>query len=155
MHPRDKVAFLKGELQRLLTGLSKDAKGKWGVMNAQEMVEHLADFFDVSIGKIKFDVVTPEEHLPKYREFLYSDKLFRENTKAPSNILGENPHPLRQPSLEKAISYLQKSVSEFFNYFEQHPNGRTNHPVFGSLNFDEWVLLHYKHVNHHLRQFHP
>jgi len=29
----------------------------------------------------------------------------------------------------------------------------TLHPVFGELNFEEWILLHYKHVTHHLKQF--
>lgn len=27
------------------------------------------------------------------------------------------------------------------------------HPVFGDLNFEEWVLLNHKHVVHHLKQF--
>ena len=27
------------------------------------------------------------------------------------------------------------------------------HPVFGELNFEEWALLHYKHVTHPLRRF--
>ncbi|TXH28993.1 MAG: DUF1569 domain-containing protein, partial [Cyclobacteriaceae bacterium] len=33
------------------------------------------------------------------------------------------------------------------------PAKKTTHPVFGALNFDEWILLHYKHVTHHSRQF--
>jgi tRNA A58 N-methylase Trm61 len=47
-------------------------------MNVQQMVEHVTDFFKVSFDHIKFDLVTPEEHLPKYKEFLMSDKEFRE-----------------------------------------------------------------------------
>jgi len=154
MHPRDKIAFLKGELNLLYKDLAADTSGKWGKMNAQQMVEHVSDFFNVSTEKIKFDLVTREEHLPKYIEFLHSDKEFRENTKAPSSVLGEEPLPLRSKSLEKAIEYLKKSVEDFFTFFEKDPMKKTIHPVFGPLNFDEWVLLHYKHVNHHLRQFH-
>jgi oxepin-CoA hydrolase/3-oxo-5,6-dehydrosuberyl-CoA semialdehyde dehydrogenase len=154
MNPRDKVAFLKGELNLLYDGLEAGAKGKWGKMNAQQMIEHVADFFNVSTELIKFDLVTPEEHLPKYKEFLLSDKEFRENTKAPASVIGEEPLPLRNPTMEKAIGHLKKSVKNFFAFFEEDPMKKTLHPVFGPLNFEEWVLLHYKHVNHHLRQFH-
>lgn len=154
MNPGDKVTFLKGELNLLYNGLAAGTKGKWGKMNAQQMIEHVADFFNVSTEKIKFDLVTPEEHLPKYKEFLLSDKEFRENTRAPASVLGEDPLPLRNASLEKAIEYLKKSVEDFFTFFGKDPMKKTIHPVFGPLNFEEWVLLHYKHVNHHLRQFH-
>ncbi|MEJ7625495.1 MAG: DinB family protein [Ferruginibacter sp.] len=153
MNPTDKAAFLKGELDLLYKGLAAESKGNWGKMSAQHMIEHVADFFNVSTEKIKFDLVTPEEHLPKYREFLFSDKEFRENTKAPATVLGEEPLPLRSVSLEKAVEYLKKSVNDFFTFFEKDPMRKTIHPVFGPLNFEEWVLLHYKHVNHHVRQF--
>ena len=153
MNLSDKKNFLKTELSLLCSEIDEASSGKWGKMNAQQMLEHMSDFFNVSTEKIAFTLVTPEEQLPKYREFLFSDKEFRENTKAPSTVLGEEPLPLRSKSLEDAKKYLNKSVDDFFNFFEKDPLRRTIHPVFGSLNFEEWVLLHYKHVNHHLRQF--
>ena len=137
----------------LLDKVHGETKPVWGKMNAQQMVEHLADFFDVSSGKIQFDLVTPEEHLPKYLEFLYSDKQFRENTKAPSSILGEEPQPARYADYSSARQHLKTSVEDFFKYFGANPGVKTIHPVFGSLTFQEWILLHYKHVRHHLRQF--
>lgn len=149
----EKLHFLREEMFLLLEKLTAENKQVWGKMNAQQMLEHLADFFNVSSGKINFDLVTPEEHLPKYREFLYSDKEFRENTKAPAAVLGEEPLPQRKPNIESAKDYLKKSVEDFINFFREDMEKKTIHPVFGSLNFEEWVLLHYKHVRHHLRQF--
>ena len=119
-------------------------------MNAQQMLEHVNDFYEVSTGKLQFALTTPEEHLPKYKEFLYSDKPFRENTKAPETVLGDKPLPMRTPSLEAAAAQLQNTVAEFF---ESKPRPTTIHPVFGPLSFDEWILLHYKHVTHHWNQF--
>lgn len=136
-----------------LNDLAVGSTALWGKMNAQQMVEHVAAFFNVSTEKIQFDLVTPEEQLPKYREFLYSDKEFRENTKAPATVLGEDPLPLRYPSLEIAKEKLQHAVMYFISYFENAPGKKTLHPVFGLLNFEEWVLLHYKHVVHHYKQF--
>jgi len=48
---------------------------------------------------------------------------------------------------------LHEAVDEFVEYFKNAPGKKTTHPVFGPLDFNEWVLLHYKHVTHHLRQF--
>ena len=137
----------------LLQKINTESKRNWGKMNAQQMLEHLSDFFDVSSAKIIFPLVTPEEHLPKYKEFLLSDKEFRENTKAPASVLGEEPLPLRKATLQAANESLEISVEDFVIYFKVNCQKKTMHPVFGLLNFEEWVSLHYKHVRHHLRQF--
>lgn len=150
---KQKLAFIKNDLFSLLDDINQGTQAKWGKMNAQQMVEHLVDFFNVSTEKIKFDLVTPEEHLPKFKEFLLSDKQFRENTKAPASVIGEEPLPLRCKTYEEAVGKLHEAVDRYEAHFENNPQKTTMHPVFGLLNFDEWVLLHYKHVTHHLRQF--
>ena len=149
----EKIQFVTKDCMTLFKNIKTDAIGAWGLMNGQQMVEHVAAFFAVSFGKIKFDLVTPVEHLPKYREFLLSDKEFRENTKAPASVIGEEALPLRYVSMEEALEKLEESIAAFENYFKEDALKTTLHPVFGELNFEEWVLLHYKHVRHHLRQF--
>jgi Protein of unknown function (DUF1569) len=148
-----KLDFIQHKFIALLNNLNTNTTGKWGKMNAQQMVEHVTDFFNVSAGKIHFDVVTPAEHLPKYKEFLLSDKEFRENTKAPATILSDEPLPLCNGTMQEAITGLQKSIDAFLEYFVADVNNTSSHPVFGVLNFEEWVMLHYKHVVHHGRQF--
>jgi hypothetical protein len=149
----EKENFIRIEMFPLLEKLSPDAQSKWGKMNAQQMLEHLADFFNVSAGIIKFDLVTPEEHLPKFREFLFSEKQFRENTKAPVHIVGEEPMPARCGTIRESIDWVKQAVDNFVEYFKEHPESKTTHPVFGELDYNEWVQLHHKHVTHHLRQF--
>ena len=148
-----KLKFITEESILLFKKLTTDSLGKWGKMNAQQMLEHVAAFFYVSTEKIKFDLVTPAEHLPKYKEFLLSDKEFRENTKAPVTVIGEEPMPLRYATMDEALENLEESIEYFESFFKDDAEKRTMHPVFGELNFEEWVLLHYKHVTHHLRQF--
>ena len=148
-----KLNFITKEYIPLLKNLPADAMGKWGKMNGQQMVEHVAMFFYVSSEKVKFDLVTPVEHLPKFKEFLLSDKQFRENTKAPINIIGEEALPLRHASMEEAVEELSRAIGSYVAYFKDNPDKKTVHAVFGDLNFEEWVLLHYKHITHHLRQF--
>ncbi len=152
MH-EEKLTFIKNDLFSLLNNITSETNAKWGKMNAQQMVEHLAAIFNVSTEKIIFDLVTPEEHLPKYKEFLLSDKIFRENTKAPVTIIGEEPLPFQYQSYNEAVENLHEAVENFEIFFKDTPERKSLHPVFGMLNFDEWILLHYKHVTHHLRQF--
>jgi len=148
-----KLDFIQHQFVSLLNNLPASTEGKWGKMNAQQMVEHVTGFFRVSSNKQHFPLVSPSEHLPKLKAFLLSDKEFRENTKAPTSVIGEEPLPIRTNSMEEAIAGLQQSIAEFVNYFEGDPYKTTLHPVFGELNFDEWVLLHYKHMVHHAKQF--
>ena len=146
-----KLQFLKDDFIPLIKHLAPDAMGKWGKMNGQQMVEHVTGFFKVSTEKIRFPLVTPAEHLPKFKEFLLSDKEFRENTKAP--VLPEEPLPLRNNIMQNAVAELEDEVNGFFDYFKGDAERKTSHPVFGELNFAEWVQLHHKHVTHHLKQF--
>lgn len=148
-----KLSFITKDCLPLFDSLAGDTAGKWGKMNAQQMVEHVSAFFLVSTGKIKFDLVTPAEHLPKYKEFLHSDKEFRENTKAPTTVIGEEALPLRYIGMPQALEKLKEAIAGFETYFATDADKLTMHPVFGELNFEEWVLLHYKHVTHHLKQF--
>jgi hypothetical protein len=122
-------------------------------MNAQQMVEHLALFFDVSSGKVIYPLITDLENLPNYKAFLYSEKAFRENTRAPETLLPDEPIPVHTENLNAAISILKQSVEDFFLYFKADTTKTTTHPVFGALNYEEWMMLHTKHIQHHLRQF--
>jgi len=146
-----KKYFLEKQFIALVRKIDPSATPRWGKMNAQQMVEHVSAFFRISSNKLQFPLVTPAEHLPKYREFLMSEKEFRENTKAP--VLPDEPLPLRHTTMNEAITDLEKQVIEFFSYFADDPGEKTLHPAFGELNFEEWVQLHHKHVKHHLKQF--
>jgi hypothetical protein len=150
---KEKFNFISKECMPLFRTLSAESTGKWGKMNSQEMVEHVSAVFVISAGKIKMELATPEEHLPKYLEFLYSEKQFRENTKAPDQLIGETPMPLRYSNIEEALDKLEESIEAFISFFKEDADKKVMHPAFGLLNYKEWVLVHYKHVTHHLRQF--
>lgn len=149
----EQLNFLKNEYIPIIQKADTSVVPQWGKMNFQQMAEHVAAFFKVSTHKLKFDLVSPPEHMPKLKEFLMSDKQFRENTKAPASIIGEEPFPVHYASPEEAVAKLEKEVNHFFHFYETNPEATAVHPVFGELNFEEWVRLHYKHVTHHLRQF--
>ena len=146
-----KRIFLEKDFVPLMQEIDPAAKPRWGKMTAQQMVEHVSVFFKVSTGKIQFPLTTAIEHLPKFKEFLMSEKEFRENTKA--SVLPPEPLPLQYGAMQEALTVLEADVNDFFNYFKDDPEKTTLHPAFGDLNFAEWVQLHHKHVKHHMKQF--
>jgi hypothetical protein len=149
----EKENFLRTRLVVQLQQLDPATKAKWGKMGVQEMIEHYAgDAVRNASGKLKIDkIVTPPENLGRMREFMMSEKPFKENTKNP--LLGEEPAPTRYKTVQAAIGALQEELIYFFEIFEKDPNLVTRNPFFGDLNFEQNVQLLYKHALHHLRQF--
>lgn len=151
----EKIEFLKYRFVAQLKRIPSDTPPLWGKMTLQQMIEHFADSVRIASGKMAVpDIITPSENLQKVRDFLMSEKPFRENTVNPT--LPEDPLPVRNPHIEDAISELQTELQFFFNVFEKNHLQITRNPIFGDLNFEENVQLLYKHALHHLKQFqHP
>ena len=147
----EKENFLRTKFIHLLKRLDPATTPRWGKMNVQQMIEHLIDVMMVANGKLQLPVVTPADRLPKYREFMMSEKPFKENTRSP--VLGEEPLPVKKNTKQGAIGKLQEELIYFFETFEKNPAKKTAHPVFGELNFEENIQILHKHALHHLKQF--
>lgn len=148
---QDKINFLRNDLIFLLKHLAPDARGTWGAMNGQQMVEHLVDVVKNASGKLKLPMVNQGERLQKARDFMFSDKPFPENIKNP--FINETPPAPRKPTMQGAIDKLQQELNYFFDVFENDPSFTTHNAFFGELDFGGNVHLLYKHARHHLRQF--
>ena len=144
-----KIDFLKNDFIPLLKNANSQDKGKWGVLNAQQMVEHFADAVKNASGKLILPVLNEGERLQKFRGFLMGDIPFKENTK--NALMSEQAPPLRQPDMQSAINKLQKELDHFFEVFEKDPRLTTINAFFGELNFEENVQHLHKHALHHLR----
>jgi len=149
----EKENFLRTKLITCLQRLDPVTPARWGKMNVQQMIEHYAgDAVRNANGRLKIDtIITPPENLGSMREFLMSEKPFRENTR--NVLMGEEPAPLRYKTVQGAIGALQQELIYFFEAFEKNTALTTRNPFFGDLNFEQNVQLLYKHALHHLRQF--
>lgn len=148
----EKSDFLKNRFIPLLRKIPSDTQPAWGKLTFQQMVEHFSDTMRIASGKTLFaDIHTPPENLQRMRDFVLSDKPFRENT--PNPFMSEVPAPVRNISVEAAIDELQAEIDFFFAVFEKNNLQVTRNPFFGDLNFGENVHLLHKHALHHLRQF--
>jgi hypothetical protein len=146
-----KLNFLKNEFPKLLQSLKADANGNWGVMNGQQMIEHMSDSVRIANGKEKTTVVTPAEKVETFKNFAMSDKEFKPNTK--NVLMSETPLRIRNANVQEAIKELENELAEFINHFEKNKNGIITNPFFGDLNFEEWTHLLHKHAVHHAKQF--
>lgn len=148
----EKQVFLRNKLVSLLRQIPTETKPLWGQMTLQQMIEHYTDSVRIASGRAAVtEVVTPADQLPRFHDFLMSEKPFRENTVNPT--LPEVPVPVRNKSTDDALNELQEELQHFFSVFEANEHLVTIHPVFGELNFQMNVQLLHKHALHHLRQF--
>lgn len=145
--------FLSPNLETFLgkiKNLSADTPAEWGSMNAQQMIEHLSNSIDLSIGKIKGELSIPEDKVEGAVAYLHSEKPFPKGFKV--NYAPENPK-LRNEDLDSAIDEMAMKWVGFEEYFIDNPDARNMHPVYGNLDHKGWLRVHSKHFTHHFLQF--
>jgi hypothetical protein len=147
----EKLEFLLNTFPNKLKFLAHDTKPDWGKMTVQQMVEHMSESVRNASGKLHYEVLTPEEKLPIYRDFMLSDKSFKPETINP--IMPAIPLPAKQENLSGSIAELELELTDFVNAFKEDPYNKITNPIFGDLNFEQWTHLLYKHAIHHLKQF--
>ncbi|SHE51183.1 oxepin-CoA hydrolase / 3-oxo-5,6-dehydrosuberyl-CoA semialdehyde dehydrogenase [Psychroflexus salarius] len=140
-------------LQSSLAKLQEDTTPNWGMMTPQHMLEHLESGLRMATTEISdFEVITPEEHLERVKESLYTYKKMPKNYKMP--LMKENQlEPLQHESFATAKQAFFEAYEAFEQFFKTQPKLTTKNAVFGELTYFEWKLLNRKHFNHHFEQF--
>ena len=140
-------------IESYLAKLTENARVNWGIMTPQHMVEHLEQQFRFGAAeKGDFEILTPVEHLDKFREAVFNHKPFPNEHKHPLMKVGQN-EDLMHPDLQTAKQKLIQAYDAYEHYFKENPDARTKNVVFGMMDKFEWDLLSTKHFNHHFEQF--
>lgn len=139
-------------IEEKLSKLTEDTKPEWGMMTAQHMVEHFEFFHRMSIGAIPTEIVTPEKHLEKVQDSLFTYDPMVKKFDHPLLKKGET-EALRFSNLDEAKKALLKAYDDFDGYFKENPEAKTPNTVFGMLDKELWDLLNRKHYYHHFEQF--
>jgi hypothetical protein len=129
--------------------LQPDSPRQWGVMSAPQAVAHCALSMEWAVG----DRVPPRMFLASILgraikpKVLGDDAPFRRNSPTAKDLIVHD-----QPDLEIERKRLVGLIDRFV---AAGPAGCTTHPhsFFGRMTPDEWAILTYKHLDHHLRQF--
>ena len=134
-----------------LSHLSINDKPIFGVMNAQQMIEHLSVITKIANGNWQVEVFVSDEKSARRKPFLDTDNEIEIGFKP--SLLAEEPNPLQFNSMQEAIDDLMAQIQFFVKVFEENPSKTVVHPFFGELDFEYWKKFQVKHFTHHFKQF--
>jgi hypothetical protein len=135
---RDRLANLRPESERL-----------WGKMNSAQMLAHLCKGMEQATGEVRPPRLLLGRIIGgfvKSRVFRDDAPLIRNSPTVPSFIIADG----RDFEAERRRLYflIDRAEAEGPKICTSHP-----HSFFGRLTPEEWGVLIYKHLDHHLRQF--
>jgi hypothetical protein len=137
------------EIKDRLQQLRPDSRRQWGKMTPVQMLAHCSAGLAMAAGEIRPPRVLVGRIIGRAvkRVALRDEEPMRRNSPTARELIVANC-----ASFESEVSRLGASIDRFA---ASGPAGCTTHPhpFFGPLTPDEWAILMYKHLDHHLRQF--
>ncbi len=137
------------EIRQRLQHMRPDSARQWGKMTPAQVLAHCSAGVGMAAGQIRPPraligrILGPAVKRVAFRD----DAPFRRNSPTVKELVMTG-----EPDFEAERVKLSGLIEHFC---EAGPSGCTAHPhaFFGALTPDEWAILMYKHLDHHLRQF--
>jgi hypothetical protein len=138
------------ELKERVARLTTESPRQWGKMNAAQAIAHCVQAFALPSGEQKppraaFMVRIIGRVIKPLA--LGDDKPMRRNSPTIPILMIPDDRDLARER-ERLCAAIDEFVAAGAAGCSDHP-----HTFFGRLTPDEWAILMYKHVDHHLRQF--
>lgn len=135
------------EIIERLGKVQSTTQPQWGRMNAAQMMAHCQAPFEVFFGglKLKRGIVSYLFGRMAKRK-LFSDKPWPKGLPTAKEFVVAD-----QREFEKERDQLVSLIRRFSAEGAALPE--SVHPFFGKMTTEEWALLAYKHLDHHLQQF--
>jgi hypothetical protein len=137
------------EVQQRLSRLQPGQPRQWGKMNPAQMLAHCSLGLEMAAGEIR----PPRALVGRILGPVIKPVAFREAEPMRRNSPTAKELVIKD---DRDFETERKRLSGLIDRFAAAgPTGCTAHPhaFFGSLTPDEWAVLMYKHLDHHLRQF--
>jgi hypothetical protein len=140
--------LVTGEIIDRINHLTPDTKAVWGKMNVSQMLAHLQPALKVALGeqKLKKGLLGFLFGRMAKRQMVNEAPFKKNLPTAPSFIVKD------ERNFDEEKRRLIDLVERFSKESKQALESRI-HPFFGKLTAEEWNILHWKHLDHHLRQF--
>ncbi|RZJ36058.1 MAG: DUF1569 domain-containing protein [Flavobacterium sp.] len=128
--------------------LTPASKPLWGKMTVAQMLLHCQKPLDIAEGKLLmkrgligwlFGKAAKNDFLnkPEFKKNLPTAKLFKVTAETDFN-------KEKEALIRQVVKFREEGPSVIKNM---------EHPFFGVMSIEEWGILQYKHLDHHLRQF--
>jgi Protein of unknown function (DUF1569) len=137
------------EIERRVAALKPDSHPLWGMMNVAQMVAHCSAGLELASG----DRRPPRALIGRVIGWaikpmvLRNDEPMRRNSPTVEGLVVRDKRDL-EIERKRLLGLINQFVAAGSNGCTKHP-----HSFFGQLTPDEWAILMYKHLDHHLRQF--
>lgn len=138
----------KKEILQRLGALSPGAPRQWGKMTSAQMLAHCSVALEAGTGdKPRRQQLIGKIFAPFVRKGLLGEKPFSKNSPTDPTFIVTD-----ERDFARERDRLAGLVERFFER-GRDAAGKNVHSFFGRMSGDEWGLLMYKHIDHHLRQF--
>jgi hypothetical protein len=137
------------EIERRIAALKPDSHPQWGTMTVAQMVAHCSASLELASG----DRRPPRALVGRLMGWaikplvLRDDQPMRRNSPTVEGLVVKDKRDL-DIERKRLLGRISRFVTAGSNGCTTHP-----HSFFGSLTPEEWAILMYKHLDHHLRQF--
>jgi len=136
-------------LKTRIAQLRPDSARQWGSMTVAQALAHCTLGVQTATGELR----PPRKLIGRIlapmikSKVVGNDEPMRRNSPTVKETIVQN-----EPDFATEQHRLTASLAQFST---TGPAGCTSHPhaFFGRLTPDEWAILMYKHIDHHLRQF--
>jgi hypothetical protein len=141
-------AAARASISDRLNALPPSAVRQWGKMDVAQMLAHCSAALEVGTGdRPRKQAFIGKIFAPFVRSSLLGDKPFgKDSPTDPTFIVGDTRDfaSEKQRLLGLVERFCQGGASEA---------GKHIHSFLGRISGDEWGVMMYKHLDHHLRQF--
>lgn len=137
------------EVKQRIAKLRPDSERQWGKMNPGQALAHCSRAMETALGDTNLPRMLIGRIIggPVKKMALGNDEPMKRNSPtSPAFVVRD------QPDVVVESARLSALIDRFS---KGGPQACTRHPhtFFGPMTPDEWAILMYKHVDHHLRQF--
>jgi hypothetical protein len=137
------------ELKDRIAHLRPDSERQWGKMTPAQAAAHCSAALEWAVG----DTFAPRAFIGRLLGWVVKPKLLADEAPMRRNSPTSKTLVIAD---DRDLKMEQQRLSALIDRFAAAgPNGCTTHPhtFFGPLTPQEWAILMYKHLDHHLRQF--
>ena len=137
------------EVQTRISKLQPDSQPMWGSMNSAQAAAHCSGGLEWAVG----DTVPPAMFFGRMVGKIIKPMVFKDDAPMRRNSPTAKSLVIAD---QRELSLEQERLSGLIDRFVANGSAGCTaapHSFFGRLTPDEWAILMYKHVDHHLRQF--
>ncbi|MBX7222464.1 MAG: DUF1569 domain-containing protein [Blastocatellia bacterium] len=136
----------RAELLQRIDSLRAEGKPQWGTMSCKEMLAHLCDSMRMALGELQVKPKSGPMQMKAVRHAIIYWLPFPKGAPTAPELIKRKPQGWKQEADD--LKDLIQRLADHANWTSWPP-----HPIFGDLSGQDWGVLSYKHIDHHLKQF--